>query len=90
MGFALRISGLCALLAVCAAAGGRRPTPPTISLDLAGMAGGYHDFKLPVGKHPKIFSGIGKIKVDPIHIYLNAEKKKPTVQKQRPVALHFT
>ena len=57
MGFALRISGLCALFAMCVAAGGRRPTPPTISLDLAGMAGGYHDFKLPVGKHPKITAG---------------------------------
>ena len=41
-----------------------------------------------VDKHPKIFSGTGKIKVDPINIFLNDEKKKPIVQKQRP--LRFT
>ena len=42
-----------------------------------------------VAKYPQIFSGIGWIKVDLIHIYLKDYKEKPIIQKQRPVVLHL-
>ena len=42
-----------------------------------------------MNKYHQLFSGIGKVKVDPIHIHLNDPKKPPVVQKLRPVALHL-
>ena len=36
----------------------------------------------------RLFQGIGKAKVDPIHIYID-EKVKPVQQKQRKVAFHY-
>ena len=41
-----------------------------------------------VEKHKKLFEGIGKVKVAPIHIYTK-EGIKPIAQKLRPVAVHL-
>ena len=42
-----------------------------------------------VDKYPQVFSGIGKVKVDPIDIHKNEPKKPLIVQKLRPVALYL-
>ena len=41
-----------------------------------------------VEKHRKLFDGIGKVKVAPVHIYTR-EGAKPVAQKLRPVAVHL-
>jgi hypothetical protein len=41
-----------------------------------------------VGQFPELFRGVGRAKVDPIHIFMDPNTK-PVQQKQRKVALHF-
>ena len=41
-----------------------------------------------VSKFPRLFTGVGRAQIDPIHIYMD-KKVKPVQQKQRKVALHF-
>ena len=41
-----------------------------------------------VAKFPRLFTGVGRAQIDPIHIYMD-KKVKPVQQKQRKVALHF-
>ena len=41
-----------------------------------------------VAKFPKLFTGVDRAQIDPIHIYMD-KKVKPVQQKQRKVALHF-
>ena len=36
----------------------------------------------------ELFKGVGRAKVDPIHIYMDPDTK-PVQQKQRKIALHF-
>ena len=47
------------------------------------------DIKQIVDKYPAVFSGIGKVKLKPIHIHLKENNKTPVAQKLRPVALHL-
>ena len=39
-------------------------------------------------KHSNLFQGVGKAKVEPIHIFMD-DKVKPKQQKQRKVAQHY-
>ena len=41
-----------------------------------------------VAKYPKLFKGVGRAQIEPIHILMD-KKVKPVQQKQRKVALHF-
>ena len=41
-----------------------------------------------IGKLPKLFQGLGRAKVDPIHIEVD-KKVKPIQQRRRPIALHY-
>ena len=47
-----------------------------------------HNMTRMVDKFPELFRGVGRAKVDPIHIFMDPQVK-PTQQKQRKVALHF-
>ena len=42
-----------------------------------------------VDKYPEVFSGIGRVKLDPIHIHRKEGGRSPVAQKLRPVALHL-
>ena len=42
-----------------------------------------------IGKYPKVFKGIGKVKSKPIHIFLKDNDKTLVQQKLRPVVLHL-
>ena len=42
-----------------------------------------------VDRYPGVFSGIGRIKLDPIHIHRKEGGRSPVAQKLRPVALHL-
>ena len=41
-----------------------------------------------VEQHTKLFQGVGRAKIEPIHIYMDSTVK-PTQQKQRKVAIHY-
>ena len=41
-----------------------------------------------VEQHTKLFQGVGRVKIEPIHIYMDSTVK-PTQQKQRKVAIHY-
>ena len=41
-----------------------------------------------VDRHPKMFLGLGRAKVDPVHIDID-KTVKPVRQKRRPVAIHY-
>ena len=47
-----------------------------------------HKMERLVGQFSSLFEGVGRAKVDPIHIYMDPTCK-PVQQKQRKVALHF-
>ena len=47
------------------------------------------DMKRIVDKYPQVFQGIGKVKIDPIHIHLKDKKVEPIAEKLRPVALNL-
>ena len=42
-----------------------------------------------VDRYPKVFSGIGRVKIDPIQIHRKEGGRSPVAQKLRPVALHL-
>ena len=75
---------------VCRLTPVKKIDPPTSGVVSGGESQVQIDAKIEAleEEFQSLFQGIGKAKIDPIHIYTK-KGRKPVAQRQRPVAIHY-